>query len=130
MSDGTGIRVELGDDGHHVVIDVPYVVARSVSAVAEQYVEDPHGVGAALETVHQHRHTYEGLASLAEVNDIPERLIDEAAAALDAVRDDFVAFFPEPLVVTLGENEARQLAVDISRCAALAAARRLEGESA
>ncbi|MFE3220262.1 hypothetical protein [Streptomyces antimycoticus] len=124
------ITVRLHEDGRRVVLEAADIAELLVDAIAAEHAEDPRGVAAGLDEIAQRRRTYEGLASLQEARDLPEHLVNEAAAALDAIREAFVASLSAPLDFAMNEDDARRLAVQLSRHAAQAAAARIEERAA
>ncbi|MYT30489.1 MULTISPECIES: hypothetical protein [unclassified Streptomyces] len=119
------ISVRLSDDGRRVVLGTTDIAEVVVGVLAVEYAEAPRAVGADLEEIAARRSTFEGLAGLKEICELPERVLTGAAAALDAAREDFVSALSEPAEFALSERDARQLAVELMRHASLAAVARL-----
>jgi hypothetical protein len=113
------ITVGLSEDGSRVLLGAPEVAVRVISAVAAEHAEDPHGIAAVLEEVNQRRRAREGLAGLAEVQDLPEHVVEGAVAAYDELRQAFVDGFAEPITYALSDDEARRLAVELWLAAAV-----------
>ncbi|MGW3571663.1 hypothetical protein ACWDSL_48655 [Streptomyces sp. NPDC000941] len=123
------ITVRMHEDGRRVVLEAADIAELLIDAIAAEHAEDPSGITHALEEVARRRRTYEGLASLEEVRDLPEHVVNEAAAALDEIREAFVASLSTAIDYAITEDDARRLAVELSRHAAYAAAARI-GEGA
>lgn len=122
------IQVQVHEDGRRVALTSDCFAELVVGAVAAEYAEDPEGVGATLEQIEHQRRIWEGLASHAGTREVPERLINEAAAAWDATREHFVTTFAEPVVLALTERQARSLAGALTRTANHLAERRRSAE--
>ena len=105
-----------------VALDAADIAELLVDAIATEHAEYPHHVAGALDEIARRRRTYEGLAGLEETRDLPEHIVTGAAAALDEVREAFVASLTVPLDYVISEKDARQLAVELSRQTARAAA--------
>nr|WSZ97249.1 hypothetical protein OH820_17735 [Streptomyces sp. NBC_00857] len=113
------IKVKVSEDGRRILLDAPEVAVVVVSAVAAEHAEDSPGIVAILEEVDRRRRTWEGLAGLAEVQDLPEHVVDGAVAAYDELRQAFVDCFAEPITYPLSDEEARRLAVELWLAAAV-----------
>ncbi|MHB6907094.1 hypothetical protein [Streptomyces sp. DB-54] len=119
------IAVRLSKDGRRVVLGATDIAEVVVGVLAVEYAEAPRAVGADLEEIAARRATFEGLAGLEEVWDLPDHVLNVAAAALDAAREEFIAALSESVEFSLGEREARRLAVELMRYAGLAAVARV-----
>lgn len=121
------IAVRLSEDGRRVVLGATDIAEVVVGVLAVEYADAPRAVGADLEEIAARRSSFEGLAGLEEVWDLPEHVLTGAAAALEAAREEFVAALSESVEFSLSEREARRLAVELMRHAGLAAVARVRG---
>ncbi|GAU66685.1 multidrug resistance protein [Streptomyces sp. NBRC 110611] len=123
------ITVRLHEDRRHVLLeghDIAEVVAQIIATV---YAADPQGVADMLEKIATRRRTYDGLANLEEARDIPERIIDGAAAALDAALETFMDSLPS-IDFAMSERDARLLAADLYHHAAQSTTARIRERAA
>lgn len=124
------ITVRLSEDERRVVLGATDIAEVVVGILAVEYAEAPRVVGADLEEIAARRASFEGLAGLEEIWDLPEHVLIGAAAALEAAREEFIAALSESVEFSLSEREARRLAVELMRHAGLAAVARVRGGGA
>ncbi|MFF4607952.1 hypothetical protein ACFY12_35095 [Streptomyces sp. NPDC001339] len=124
------ITVRLADDRRRVLLEADGIAELVVDALAAEHAEDPKWVPAMLDEVARRRRTWEGLASLEETRELPEHVVNSAAAALDAIRESVVASLGQPIDFALSEKDARRLAADLAHHADMTTTARVRKRAA
>jgi sugar/nucleoside kinase (ribokinase family) len=119
------INIELDDDGRRLVLGVDGYAGLVAETIATEFLMDPGGIAAGLIEITRRRRAHELAVTLAAAHALPGCVVTETAAALEEIREAFVACLSGQVVLTLNEEEARRLAVALSRGASRAAAGRM-----